>query len=396
MKNKEQHTDNEFLSEETLLLYKAGKLSPSEMRRVERLLEKYPLYAEALEGLELLAENKAQESINLLKQYAEKQVFSTSATKIVPLQKNNLVRVAAAVTVLLFASFGFYYAFNNSAEKSMTAQSMETNSNSATPPQGSANETTPPQYEEAEAANREEDLMRENQLLEKESSAIVKQRQEAQPSIQGNKSAKPTDMIADSIGMLALKSKENRLQETSANESVLAEKDIDDEKTSGGEKEEKAITAVKPAPVEQSSPINPLSATKDEPKNDDKLTLSDAQESKKLSDERKRLSNAKKKEAGQEAEKQGKASSTTSGNVTAAEESLKNTLKQQLLDLAKAQNETLKGKFVAKITLRQSGKVRQVTVQEMPCKSCKTNILIETIEKHQFADSKEKIIEIVF
>jgi hypothetical protein len=58
LKDKKEHIDKEYLSAHHLKLYREGKMSHSEMRRIEGLLEKYPLYAEALEGLSLLMKTK--------------------------------------------------------------------------------------------------------------------------------------------------------------------------------------------------------------------------------------------------------------------------------------------------------------------------------------------------
>ena len=392
MKDKEQHTEKEFLNEETLLLYKAGKLSSADMRKVERLLEKYPLYADALEGLMLLEDSKAQTNIASLREYAEKQAQAMPTARIIPLRKNYLMRVAVAIVILL-VSLGGFYAFYNQFGQSESAGTIAMNNEPEASPRGAANGATPPQNEEAEAGNRQ-DVSSQNQSLETaraRNSSTTKQ--EALVDTKSSKNLKPTDIVADTIQTLALSEKQKHILEEKMESSESYDAEAITEKKA---EEEKPTVVIAPAPIQQSA--NDDQKVKDVANNKDRNTNSNNNKDLDKRDEikeSKKMSVAKKRKE-QQKEESPSSTYSASGKIASGEEALKNTLRQQILDLAKAQNETPKGKLIAKITFTKEGKIDKVSIQEMPCKSCKTDILIKTIEQHQFADAKEKNIEITF
>jgi hypothetical protein len=392
MKNKEQHTKEEFLSEEILFQYKAGKLSPSEMRYVERLLEKYPLYAEALEGLELLEDKKALENIITLKQYAQKQISPVPTARIVPLKKNDLRRIAATVAVLFVISIGIYFALDNQYDTQSMATNHTPNTSQQESPTGSSLSKEMQPTDETEASD-EKSLITEYQKRQEELDIIAKQ--EAQPKQNKDNTSKTLDADIDSKHTLAGGETLKRSAETEssqADNTILAEKSIEEKKD---QTTTNAVTPP-PPPIVQSAPITT---------DDKKEVLEDKGETEKIfdkeskqADERYRQVNkAKKKDTATEEQKPSGTVSATSGAVISSDEDLKNALKKQILDLANAQKEPLKGKFVAKVTFSKSGKIRKVTIQEMPCTTCKTDPLIKTIERHSFnSKEEEKSIEIIF
>lgn len=401
MKDKKQHIDNEFLSEETLLQYRQGKLSNAEMRQVEGLLEKYPLYAEALEGLELLAESKSQESIVFLKGFADKQMLSSQTSKTISLRQANLMRVAAAIALLFVCSLGIYFLNINSE---MMSQGEST---SAVPPPPSDEQKLMEESpdlgqasEQAEASNQQE-LVADNQPSNKDG-IVSKLKQEALNDKQTNQSSKPIQ-INDSLLTLARKNKDSRGSETviTDTDAVLAEKKAEEEKP-------KSTTVLAPPAPIQSTPVTPADDKGKDMALGGEVVKSDAKELKSnnsTTDDdlvEKDTKKAKKKvvrERNQRNEiSSEKQSSSIHGGITSdgLDPDLKATLKKQIMDLAKAQNETPKGKFSAKITFAKGEKLPQVTIQTMPCQACKTDSLIKTIENHQFTDKTERLIEIEF
>jgi len=122
-KNKQHIEKEEFLSEDMLLKYRQGELLPSEMRRVEALLEKYPLYADALEGYELLDAEKICDNTTFLKASIQAQIDAQSPAKTFYLRQPRMMRVAAAIAFLLVCLFGIYFfAKQNSSVQNEMAQ----------------------------------------------------------------------------------------------------------------------------------------------------------------------------------------------------------------------------------------------------------------------------------
>ncbi|SFF29667.1 hypothetical protein [Thermoflexibacter ruber] len=132
MKDKKEYIDKEYLSEHQLKLYREGKMTPLEMRRVESLLEKYPLYAEALEGLGLLNEKQAEKHIAFLQENIQAKIGKNNQTKTVFLSRSNLRRIAAAVIVLIVFSFGLYFISSQINKEILTSKEMAIEENTAT------------------------------------------------------------------------------------------------------------------------------------------------------------------------------------------------------------------------------------------------------------------------
>lgn len=392
MKKSEQHIDNEFLSEEMLLKYRQGILSASEMRRVEGLLEKYPLYAEALEGLELVSENKAKESISFLRQYAQKQ--APTPARIVPLHRTPLMRVAAAVALLFVVSFGIYFTINTNSE----SMQMKESASSVTVPHAEEQKASEKYQDEtdlttqAEASDKQE-LIAENQPINKDLNA-TKPKQEALLDRERAQNNKPSG-VADTIQTLALKTTEGNASEkinVTAEEAIIVKKPTtEDEKQTPVD----ITPALIESPTTSSDDKKKSSELREEvTKNADKDQNMDDSPKNDLAKKETKKARLKERTSGKEiAREQAISSSTTAIDTN---EALKATLRQQIQVLAKAKNEIPKGKFVAKVTFTKYGKIDKVSIQEMPCQSCKTKPLIQTIEKHQFTNTTEQLVELVF
>jgi TonB family protein len=108
---------NENLSSEELKKYASGKLSDKDANRVERTLLDQPLYADAIEGFEVLDADKIDTNdVNLdLKNrlYERVQVGKTvhTPTQIIPLWQ----KASVAASIILLIGLGFYF-FNKSTE----------------------------------------------------------------------------------------------------------------------------------------------------------------------------------------------------------------------------------------------------------------------------------------
>lgn len=121
MKDKKEDIDKEYLSAHQLKLYIEGKMLPAEMRRIEGLLEKYPLYADALEGLSLLNEKQREKHIASLQKNIQAKVKKNKQANTIFLSPSKLRRIAATLLVLVAFSFGIYFINNQIYKETNTA-----------------------------------------------------------------------------------------------------------------------------------------------------------------------------------------------------------------------------------------------------------------------------------
>jgi hypothetical protein len=338
-----------------------------------------------------LESGKAQESIAALKQYT-KQHTSATTVKIVPLAKNNFRRMVAAVAVLLIASLSIYFTIDNQYETKTQADNATPNPKLLESPTGHAfpSETQP--NDESEAANKQS-LTAENYAGGERIEMEQKIKQEAEPILENTKSLKP---IATTDSMTTLARRQDLLR-TSEIESSNKDADILEVEKSIEEKKEQITAVVTPPPP----PVTQSPSIADDKKektgnNSEVLDKAQEKESQKVATDYSQQEKAKKKRAITEESKSSSNTSTGSKTLTFAEEDLKNTLRKQILELASSQKETPKGRFLAKITFTKNGKIRKVVIQEMPCVTCKTEGLIQTIEKSSLKATNEKLIEINF
>ncbi len=375
---KKQYTDNEeFLSEKTLLLYKQGGLSNAEMRRVERLLEKYPLYADALEGFALLDDQQTEKNIAFLREKSQASIVKKPANVLMPSRQSNLMRIAAAITVLLVCSFGIYFVINN-----MNDMAVSQAVGDATPISQEEQPTSiteqPESVSSSEAQAKEEISVKKPITEPEERKKDEKTKQNSQEIVQNkdemslekntggeiNRSAemdKAQSPATDQPGYAESKSKKT-LQDSMqlARKEAVKPKNIDDGITEKSDSQSDNLKI--------SSTVNnaPIAAPSKKAKNKEAQTQT---EDLKLAD----------------------------GVMTDKDANFNSLLKQQLITFAKEKGESLKGRLVVSFTLNRKGFAKNIIIKESPCQSCESEA-IRLIKAHQDWDKKpsEKRIEIGF
>ena len=176
MSNKQEHSAP--LSAGLLQKYRKGKLSATEMHRVERLLLEDPFYAEAIEGLDKMKKNASLDAhmIDLKERLAHR---ISSSQKTTPLYRPAW-QIAAAVLLLAIGSWmGYYYFTKGQDTPAETMISMQNE------PEAAAQQKPTPLEDEEEARPKSQ---------EAEATAPV----ENPSAIQGNRPAsKPGSRAED-------------------------------------------------------------------------------------------------------------------------------------------------------------------------------------------------------
>ncbi len=346
MTKKKQHIEKEeFLSEEMLVKYQKGELLPSEMRRVEGLLEKYPLYADALEGYGLLETEKIRSAVDFLKTDIQANIQKVKPTKTVFLRLPSMVRVAAAIAFLLVSSLGIYFfTKTNSTENKETAQ-----------------QTIAATNEEIalSAPIKDESIVESKQEIAENTKSVVSAQKEVvnkQDLALKNKDSKATDSEADipesnaKIGSLDTVS----LAMSEPAKPIQAEVDG-------------IITSAKTAPVAEERKIEAEAL-------EDKLVKKERAKSKKMIE-----------------------SPSISTNAPTQDDSVKIGLKEQVLLFAKENNEVAKGKLFLTFSTSKEGVAENIIIKESPCVACNDKI-IQWLKEYKKLNKNEleKVIEIIF
>ncbi|GAB4193308.1 MAG: hypothetical protein OHK0057_17800 [Thermoflexibacter sp.] len=353
MKDKKEHIDKEYLSEHQLKLYREGKMTPLEMRRVEGLLEKYPLYAEALEGLSLLNEKQTEKHIAFLQENIQTKIGKNNQTKTVFLSHPKLRRIAATVLVLIVFSFGLYF-INSQINKEMaTEESKATDAN----------------------IYLVDSVQVSSPLLSEESATEMLTEQ----SMKDSKKAQRKE--------LALKSEDKKYLKKKPDYAPL-------------------VTEVTPpAPISNQTAVQDSALTvlkKAANPADDDLPMSlpaKTEEEKTVQKESKPDRTAIEKE--QKKTETNKMSHGIIGRILPPfdnKSDYTDSLKIYLQNFAKEKNVILKGKLSVSFYLNQLYQIQNITIKEIPCPSCE-NATIKWIQEYkhwQKYRAGEKSIEIVF
>jgi hypothetical protein len=357
LKDKKEHIDKEYLSELQLKLYREGKMTPQEMRRVEGLLEKYPLYAEALEGLSLLDEKQTAKHIGFLQENIQAKVGKNKQAKTVFLSSPNLRRVAATVLVLIVFSFGLYFVNNQINKEIATKESTATEARMYL--EDSIQLASPLLSEEtATETPKEQNIIESEKKYQKELAlknnnnkyTAEKQAYDAPLAVEV---APPTPI-----------SNQTAVQDSALLVLKKADKPADD------------LPKSVPAKTEEEETVQRKSETED---------IQAEKERKKVDVNRKN-----------------KTSHGIIGNTSPPldnqESNYADSLKIYLRNFAKEKNEILKGKLSVSFYLNQLHQIQNITVKEIPCPSCE-NVTIKWIQEYkhwQKYRTGEKSIEIVF
>ena len=88
------------LSEDNLMAYLEGKLSPAEQHDVEQWLAEEGMESDALEGLHTLAPGEARHSVNRLNHDLHRTIFSKKRRRR-PLKNDHIAWIAIAVILFL-------------------------------------------------------------------------------------------------------------------------------------------------------------------------------------------------------------------------------------------------------------------------------------------------------
>ncbi|TAH21402.1 MAG: hypothetical protein EAZ08_03515 [Cytophagales bacterium] len=339
-KNKQHIEKEEFLSEEMLLKYRQGELLPSEMRRVEALLEKYSLYADALEGYELLDAEKIRTNTAFLKASIRAQV----PAKTIYLRQSRLMRVAAAIVFLLVCSFGIYFFANQSSslqnEMAQATSVADEENKLATAPQTEEKAIEFPQKEVADEQPKiteRKEIANNHTIKLKDEIEKITDREISKP--ENNASLSQAKISKDTIATpLALAEKEKPSQ-------------LDDKIV--GEAE--GVIPAKP------QIISDITVAKSSPAAENRKMESELAEE-----------TASKKDKKREKKMTEKKTAQTS---LPAREELINLLKKEILLFAKEKNETLKGKLLLTFSTSKEGVAENIVIKESPCLSCNELII---------------------
>lgn len=354
MTKKNQHIEKEeFLSEEMLVKYQKGELLPSEMRRVEGLLEKYPLYADALEGYGLLETGKIQSAVDSLKTDIQINIQKSNPTQTFSLRPPSVMRIAAAIAFLLISSLGIYFftTTNNTESRELAQQTIATKNEEIVL-------SAPSSKDEIIAESKQE-------VTENSTPAVSTQKEmpNKQDLVLKNKDRKITDNESD-------------IPESDAN--LLANAKIS------------SLDTVSPAMSEPAKPIQAAEVddigtiAKAAPVAEEREIQSEILEGKSV---RKERSKSKKM-----AEKPSNAA-----NAPTEDESVKTLLKEQILLFAKENNEVAKGKLFLTFSTSKEGIAENITIKESPCPACNDRISQWLKEYKKWDKGQlEKEIEIVF
>lgn len=365
-KNKQHIEKEEFLSEEMLLKYRQGELLPSEMRRVEALLEKYPLYADALEGYELLDAEKIRANTAFLKASIQAQV----PTKTIYLRQSSLMRVAAAITFLLVCSFGIYFFANQHSsvqnEMAQATSVADEGNNLATAPQA---EEKAIEFLQKEVANEQPTITQRKEIANNQAITLK------------DEIEKITDSEVSKSENKASLSQAKISKDTIAPPLALAEKEKPsqlDDKIVG---EAEAVVPAKPQVISEIT-VTKSSSTADNRKMESEL----AEEITSKKDKKREKKITEKK---------------TAQTSLPAREELINLLKKEILLFAKEKNEPLKGKLLLTFSTSKAGVAENIVIKESPCLSC-NELIIRLIQefKNMPTDSNKnesnQTIEITF
>ena len=137
---------NGCISEDMLLEYAAGKLSPDQVHHVEKHLLECELCSDALEGLKMIQESKSKKLIADINREIDNRLQSAGkpGAGIIPFRFD--YRIAAVIALLIL--FGSYYLFfMTGKEEKMMAENQAAVSTSAT---DSVSQQTPPRSDAAQ------------------------------------------------------------------------------------------------------------------------------------------------------------------------------------------------------------------------------------------------------
>ncbi len=356
MKDKKEHIDNEYLSAHHLKLYREGKMSHSEMRRIEGLLEKYPLYAEALEGLSLLNENQIEKHTNFLQENIQAKVGEKKPTKTIFIYSPNFRKIAATLLVLIIFSSGLYF-LNSLINKEVAPK--ENIAVQSTFPVDSIQSSVPLLTDEAAAETL------------------------AEQSITEIEKTPPKELL------LSDKSKKH-IRKKSYNIPLVTE-------------------VTPPAPISNPASISDstqLAMKAEESSTDD---LSSSEPAKPNTEEKAIIVESKTEDTKKTEKEANKRNRLSTGIIDMAlkvaptiREEQKNyinlLLTKHLRDFAKEKNETLRGKLVVTFSLNHLYQVQNISVKESPCPSCESEIIkwLQDYKNWQKNYTGQQSIEILF
>jgi hypothetical protein len=356
LKDKKEHIDKEYLSAHHLKLYREGKMSHSEMRRIEGLLEKYPLYAEALEGLSLLNENQIEKHTTFLQENIQAKVGKKKPTKTVFIYSTNVRKIAATLLVLIIFSSGLYF-LNNLINKEVAPE--ENMAVQSTFLEDSIQSSVPLLTDEAmkerltEPSTTETKVIEQKGLIHKnKSKKYTKEKSYDVPLVTEVTPPAPISnpaSISDSI-QLAMRAEESSTDDLSSSEPV------------------KPNTEEKVVPIESKT--------------------EDTKKTEKEANKRNRLS----------AEVIGRALKLAPTTSEEQKNYINSLLTKHLRNFAKEKNETLRGKLLVTFSLNHLYQVQNISVKESPCPSCESEIIkwLQDYKNWQDSYPGQQRIEILF
>jgi hypothetical protein len=361
---KKQSIDNEeFLSEKMLLQYKQGILSNAEMRKVERLLEKYPLYADALDGFALLDTTKIDKNIAFIKENLPPHLTAKQKSVLMHARPKNLMRIAAAITILFISSFGIYFIVSNL--KGITQTAM-------------VDEASP--------------VLQENKSVE---SPV-----ESEPYAMTEAQAK--EEIAESKSIVQQEKKQKKVKETqevTQNQHISRLEKDDITQNQKKSNDDRAVDTFADKPQKTTSKKDTLQRLAESAYSQvmeaDDATMKKADVAKVEGTATNTPSLPSNKGMERKKQTQTEALKVADKEVVSKDTSFSNLLKKRLIAFAKERNEILKGKLIVGFTLTKKGIAKNIVVKESPCQSCE-NEAVKLIKANKNWEKNEQFLEISF
>jgi hypothetical protein len=365
----------DYLSEEQLLLYKEGKLNPTEMRQVEGLLEKYPLYAEALEGLSLLDSNKIAQDVSFLRENIRIKT-AQKQRKHIFLSRTAMMRIAATITILLVGTSVFYFL---NREESTQMMNKEMAVNSTPTPESIPSDLSP--ASEAQAGETVE-LPQERNQGNKYQNPIQGDKKEM---LREREVIQLDKTMAEDDGLIAISSQEAKKDTNLAPLArIEAENNAKNDKLT--DKKDKDI-------IHKPAPVSPTTISKGGEEKEESVAKKDEviKEEEVAIDRAEQVSKEKESKHYEVAKKKNKNSAEPLPNAD-------DLLKTHLYNFAKSKNEAIKGKLSITFSLDKKGRARNISVIESPCLSCSEEAIrwVQSYKRWEKEADKQKNIEIIF
>lgn len=375
MKEIKKDIKKDYLSEEQLLLYKEGKLNPTEMRQVEGLLEKYSLYAEALEGLSLLDSNKIAQDVSFLRENIRIKT-AQKQRKHIFLSRTAMMRIAATITILLVGTSVFYFL---NREESTQMMNKEMAVNSTPTPESIPSDLSP--ASEAQAGETVELPQERNQgnKYQNPIQADKKEMLREREVIQLDKT------MAEDDGLIAISSQEAKKDTNLAPLArIEAESNAKNDKIT--DKKDKDI-------IHKPAPVSPTTISKGGEEKEESVAKKDEaiKEEEVAIDRAEQVSKEKESKRYEVAKKKNKNSPEPLPNAD-------DLLKTHLYNFAKSKNEAIKGKLSITFSLDKKGRARNISVIESPCLSCSEEAIrwVQSYKRWEKEADKQKNIKIIF